>query len=165
MQGNRQPPIKYIERIAATYAALGYEPYEWCYRRRESALATVNKPLSESRLGIIATGGIYQRGQTAFTYRDDVTYRAIPSDVSSQDLRATHFAYDLTDAREDINVVFPIDALKMLDVKGVIGELAPYLLTCMGGIYSQRRVEEELAPVLVERCLDDEIDLVLLIPV
>ncbi|MBG01300.1 MAG: hypothetical protein CL470_03425 [Acidimicrobiaceae bacterium] len=165
MEGNRQPPINYIERITATYSALGYEPYEWSYIKRESALATINKPLSESRLGVIATGGIYQRGQTAFTYKDDVTYRAIPSDVSTEDLRATHFAYDLTDARSDINVVFPIDALRMLDANGVIGELAPYLFTCMGGIYSQRRVDEELAPVLVERCLDDEVDVILLIPV
>ena len=53
----------------------------------------------------------------------------------------------------------------MLDANGVIGELAPYLFTCMGGIYSQRRVDEELAPVLVERCLDDEVDVILLIPV
>ena len=165
MEGNRQPPIKYIERITATYTALGYEPYAWSYRDRESALATVDKPLAESKLGVIATGGIYQRGQTAFTYRDDVTYRAIPSDVLSDDLSATHFAYDLTDARKDINVVFPIDALRMLEVNGVIGELATSLFTCMGGIYSQRRVDEELAPALVERCLDDELDVVLLIPV
>jgi hypothetical protein len=48
---------------------------------------------------------------------------------------------------------------------GEIGELAPNLFTCMGGIYSQRRVNEELAPALVERCRADAIDAVLLVPV
>tara|TARA_B100000953_G_scaffold265263_1_gene232843 strand:+ start:2013 stop:2510 length:498 start_codon:yes stop_codon:yes gene_type:complete len=165
MERNRKPPINYIERITATYAALGYEPYEWHFADSEPELAPIRKPLAESRLGVIATGGIYKTGQVAFTYKDDVTYRAISSDVAEEDLRATHFAYDLTDARKDINVVFPVGALRMLQGKGIVGELAPYFFTCMGGIYSQRRVIEELAPVLVQRCLDDEIDVVLLIPV
>jgi hypothetical protein len=35
----------------------------------------------------------------------------------------------------------------------------------MGGIYSQRAVTDELAPQLVQRCIDDKIDIVLLVPV
>ncbi|MEC7879334.1 MAG: glycine/sarcosine/betaine reductase selenoprotein B family protein [Actinomycetota bacterium] len=165
METIRKPPINYIERITATYSALGYEPYEWYFAKEDPKLAAISKPLSESRLGVIATGGIYKIGQVAFTYKDDVTYRAIPSDASSDDLRATHFAYDLTDAREDINVVFPIEALQEIQNEGLVKELAPSFFTCMGGIYSQRLVKEELAPALVQRCLDDEIDVVLLIPV
>ncbi len=165
MSGNRKPPINYIERITATYAALGYEPYEWYFAENEPELAVIDKPLADSRLGVIATGGIYKVGQVAFGYKDDVTYRAIPSDVATEDLRATHFAYDLTDAQEDINVVFPIDALRALQRDGMFKELAPYLFTCMGGIYSQRRVTEDLAPSLVQRCLEDKIDVVLLVPV
>ena len=165
METIRKPPINYIERITATYAALGYEPYEWYFAKEDQKLAAISKPLSESRLGVIATGGIYKIGQVAFTYKDDVTYRAIPSDTSSDDLRATHFAYDLTDAREDINVVFPIEALQEIQNEGLVKELSPSFFTCMGGIYSQRLVNEELAPALVQRCLDGEIDVVLLIPV
>ena len=122
-------------------------------------------PISESRLGIIATGGVYASGQTAFHYKDDTSYRSIPMDVDTAELRATHFAYDLTDARQDINVVYPIDALRQLRDEGVIGELGPSGYTLMGGIYSTRRVREELIPNLVQRCLDDELDVVLLVPV
>ncbi|MEM7286697.1 MAG: glycine/sarcosine/betaine reductase selenoprotein B family protein, partial [Actinomycetota bacterium] len=68
-------------------------------------------------------------------------------------------------ARRDINVVFPIDALRSLVTEGVVGQLAPDLFTLMGGIYSQRRVNDELAPALVERCRQDDIDAVLLVPV
>jgi len=158
-------PIRYIDRTRAQYESLGYEPYAWATNPGTPPWTPVPKPLSQSRLGMIATGGIYRVGQTAFTHHDDTTFRAVPSDCPSDELRATHFAYDLTDARSDINVVFPIDPLRALRDSGEIGELAPAFFTCMGGIYSQRRVRDELAPALVERCHADDIDLVLLVPV
>ncbi len=161
----RKPPIDYIVRTREQYSGLGYPPYAWTHSEDDPSWTEVPGPLSELRLGVIATGGIYRTGQTAFTYRDDTTYRAIPTDVEASELRATHFAYDLTDARDDINVVFPIDTLRSLVAEGRVGELGPRFYTCMGGIYSQRRVGEELAPALVQRCLEDELDVVLLVPV
>ncbi|MCP3933741.1 MAG: hypothetical protein GY708_00050 [Actinomycetia bacterium] len=161
----RASPVPYIDRTRDQYAGLGYEAYGWAHIDEAPPWAPVTKLLSESKLGVIATGGVYAAGQTAFTYKDDTTYRAIPTDVDSADLRATHFAYDLTDAREDINCVFPIDTLRSFRDEGVVGALADNFYTCMGGIYSQRRVIEELAPTLVDRCLADDVDLVLLVPV
>lgn len=161
----RQPPVRYIDRTKAQYEALGYGTYNWAHNPDPPPIAPLAKPLSELRLGMVATGGIYAMGQTAFTFKDDVSYRSIAIDADTSSLRATHFAYDLTDARHDINVVYPIDALLSLAADGIIGELAPHLFTCMGGIYSQRRVNDELAPALVERCRADEIDAVLLVPV
>jgi D-proline reductase (dithiol) PrdB len=165
VERGRQEPVRYIDRTREQYGALGYGSYEWADNEEPPPWVDVAKPLAESRLGLIATGGIYQVGQTAFTHKDDTTYRTIPTDVDSSTLSVTHFAYDLTDARSDINVVFPIDTLRALVATGEIGELAPNAYTCMGGIYSQRRVHEELAPTLVERCLTDEVDIVLLVPV
>jgi D-proline reductase (dithiol) PrdB len=162
---DRQPPVRYIDRTKAQYDALGYGSYKWATIAEPPPMAQLPGPISELRLGVIASGGIYAEGQAAFTYKDDVTYRAIPADIDSTKLRATHFAYDLTDARRDINVVFPIDTLRALVDDGLVGELAPHLFTCMGGIYSQRRVRDELAPALVKRCCTDEIDVVLLVPV
>ena len=165
MSEKRQPPVRYIDRTKAQYDALGYDSYHWAHIDEPPPITPLPAPLGELRLGLIATGGIYAQGQTAFTYRDDITYRAIDADVDPDELRATHFAYDLTDARQDINVVFPIAALRTLVGDGLVGELAPQLFTCMGGIYSQRRVRDDLAPALVQRCQDDEIDVVLLVPV
>lgn len=165
MSESLKPPVNYIERITAQYQALGYGTYNWVHSDTAPPMAALSKPLSECRVGMIATGGVYVEGQTAFTYKDDTSYRSIPNDADTAQLRATHFAYDLTDARQDVNVVFPIDALNELDRNGTIGELAPNFFTCMGGIYSQRRVREELAPALVERCQADQIDVVLLVPV
>ena len=165
MTDHRQPPVRYIERITATYDALGYDQYQWHHRGSKPPFFQLKKPLAECKVGMIATGGVYKTGQVAFHYKDDTSYRAIPSDTEASSLRATHFAYDLSGAREDIYVVFPIEGLRALNQEGFIGSLADNFLTCMGGIYSQRAVNEDLAPQLVQRCIDEEIDVILLVPV
>ncbi len=161
----QKPPVEYIPRITAQYEGLGYGTYRWVHSDTPPKWTPLAKPISECKVGLIATGGIYRVGQTAFHYRDDTSYRAIPTDINTSELRATHFAYDLTDARADINCVFPIEALRALRDSGEIGELAANAYTLMGGIYSIRRVHEELIPALVERCLADRLDVVLLVPV
>ncbi len=160
-----QPPVDYIPRITAQYSGLGYGEYQWLESQNALAWTPLTKPLSDSKVGLICTGGIYAAGQTAFHFKDDTTYRTIPTDVDVEDLRATHFAYDLTDARKDINVVFPVEQLRTMVDEGVIDSIAPDAYTLMGGIYSTRRVREELIPALVDRVLADEVDVVLLVPV
>ena len=158
-------PIDYIAVTRETYARLGYQSYRWALNEDPPPWATLGKPLSEARLGLIASGGIYRHGQVAFTHRDDVTHREIPTDVDTDELRVTHFAFDPAAARRDPNVVFPIDTLRSLVAEGTVGEMAPLALTFMGGIYSQRRLASELIPVLVDRALEMEVDAVLLVPV
>jgi len=159
------PPVEYIPRIRDNYARLGYAPYQWVVNEDLPPWAPLAKPLSECRLGLVASGGIYLAGQVAFHYKDDTTIREIPSDVDSSALRATHFAYDLSGARTDPNVVFPIDTLRQLTREGRIGSLARRVQTFMGGIYSTRRVMSELTPRLLERLREEEVDAVLLVPV
>ena len=95
--------------------------------------------------------------------------RHIPSAEPATDIRVTHFAYDLEPAREDPNIVFPVDRLRELVDEGVIGGLAPTALGCMGGIYSVRRTEQELAPAIVNEVLAmrdaGQADVALLVPV
>jgi D-proline reductase (dithiol) PrdB len=125
----------------------------------------LRNPISESRLGLVASGGIYVAGQVAFHYKDDTSFRSIPKDVKTSALRATHFAYNLSDARSDPNVVFPIDTMRRLTREGLIGDLARHFFTFMGGIYSARRVVEELAPKITAALLAEEVDALLLVPV
>jgi D-proline reductase (dithiol) PrdB len=157
--------VDYIEVTRSTYDALGYPPYQWVHSDEPPPWAPLTKPLAECRVGLIASGGIYEAGQIAFHFKDDASYRVIPTDVATAELRATHFAYDLRDARTDINVVFPIDTLRGLAAEGVIGGLAAEAFTFMGGIYSARRVREDLAPALRDRVLGQGVDAVLLVPV
>ena len=159
-------PIEYITRIRENYARLGYKPYAWVDNTASPPpWKPLEKPLSECRIGLVASGGIYVSGQVAFHWRDDTTFREIPTNVRSEDLRATHFAYDLSDARRDPNVVFPIDTLRRLVAEGLVGELAGHAFTFMGGIYSARKVAEELAPKITERLVAERVDAALFVPV
>ena len=158
-------PVNYIPRIRDNYARLGYKTYNWVVNADTPPWARLSKPLSRCRLGLAASGGIYVSGQVAFHHKDDASIREIPADVDTKKLRATHFAYDLSDARTDPNVVFPIDTLRGLVREGFLGGLASRFYTFMGGIYSSRRVSEDLAPRLTARLLEDGVDAVLLVPV
>lgn len=158
-------PVDYIQRTREQYAGLGYPPYRWVVNEQPPPLTPVVKPLRESRVALIASGGVYVRGQVAFHFKDDSSYRIVPRDVDYHDLRVTHFAYDLTDARADPNVVFPLETLLELADEGYVGEVSPHAYTFMGGIYSARRVEQQLAPALTNHLRDDEVDLAILVPV
>jgi D-proline reductase (dithiol) PrdB len=162
---DRREPIDYIARTRAQYDALGHASYRWVESKEPSAWAPLRRPLSESRLALVASGGVYRAGQIAFHHRDDTSLRAIESDVELSDLRTSHFAYDQNAARSDPNVVFPIEPLRRCVMSGRLGGLGRYAYTCMGGIYSARRVREELAPEIARRVREDEVDLVLLVPV
>jgi len=160
-----RPPIDYIERTRAQYSALGYPVYRWVESATPPAFAPVRKPLADCRVGLIASGGIYVEGQVAFHFNDDISYREVATDTPSEALRISHFAYDTTDARRDPNVVFPLDGLRALVADGELGGLAERAYTFMGGIYSARRVRDVLAPELTRRVIEDQVDLVLLVPV
>ena len=157
-------PVDYIERTREQYGSLGYTPYQWVHNEDEPPFATVSKPLAESRIGLIASGGVYREGQIAFHYRDDFSFRIISCDTETSALRVTHFAYDVTDARADPNVVFPLAALRAEAREGGIGAVGPNAYTFMGGIYSVRKVRQALAPALAERMEEDAVDAVVLVP-
>ena len=163
-----RPPVDYIARTREQYARLGYEDYRWAERPAPPPWTPLAKPLAEANVALVASGGAYLRGQVAFHWQDDTGIRMIPSDDPASDVRVTHFAYDLVPAREDPNIVFPVDRLRELVDEGILGSLAPQAVACMGGIYSVRRAEQDLAPAIVEAIasMDGPAgDLVLLVPV
>jgi hypothetical protein len=48
--------------------------------------------------------------------------------------------------------------------EGVIGGLAEHVFSCMGAVYSKRRVEEELAPRMYEAFVAEGVDVAYLVP-
>jgi len=122
---NLRPAVDYLERTRALYDALGHPPYRWVRNQYVPPWTPLAKPVSQCRLALVGSGGIYRTGQVAFHHRDDVSFRVIDSDTPAHEPRASHFAYDLTDARRDPNVVFPLDGLRQLVREGVLGVLGP----------------------------------------
>ncbi|MBT3425687.1 MAG: hypothetical protein HOL98_05175 [Gammaproteobacteria bacterium] len=158
-------PVSYIRQTRDLYDSLGYQPYNWFEAGSAPDFVKPGKSLAESRLGVLSTAGTYVAGQVAYHYKDDTSIRVIPSSTSVEEIRFSHVTENyLVDARQDPRCVFPIQALKKLADQGVIGSLADNYFSCMGGIYSQRRVTAELIPALEAKLHFEEIDLLLLVP-
>ena len=162
---SREQPVRYIEAITERYARLGYPPYRWYEADGPPAWTPLGKPLAMSRLGMLSTSGAYVAGQVAYHYKDDTSLRAIPKATPTRDLRFAHITENyLEDPRRDPSCILPLEALRALELEGAIGTLADDLFSCMGGIYSQRRVREELIPALQSRFEGQAVDTVLLVP-
>ena len=130
--------VEYIKRVSNLYAGLGYAPYTWVRNEDTPPWQPLKKPLHQCRVAVSASGGIYKAGQLAFHYKDDDSYRAIPKDVNRKDLRLTHFAYDMTDARMDPNCVFPCEPLRRMEREGFIENLAPFQYTLCREVTSMK---------------------------
>ena len=90
--------------------------------------------------------------------------RRIPASTPDDKLRFSHVTENyLVDARHDPGCVLPLRAMATLAEEGFIGEVAGDAFSCMGGIYSQRRVREALAPALLEAFKAQEVDAALLV--
>ena len=65
--------IDYIERTRDQYASLGYPAYRWETIDEAPPFTPLSKPLTNSTVGLIASGGIYRHGQIAFHFKDDLS--------------------------------------------------------------------------------------------
>lgn len=158
-------PTEYIRQTQENYEKLGFEPYHWFEADSEPAFVRPKKLLAYSKLGMISTAGTYVQGQVAYYYKDDTSIRVIPADTPIEKIRFSHIMENyLVEARQDPGTVFPKKALKTLKDDGTIGDLADSYISCMGGIYSQNRVRNELIPNLEAEIDKQQLDLLLLVP-
>ena len=105
--------------------------------------------LAKSEIAIVTAAGVHLRTQAAFNIADelgDLTYRVLPPDVDTGALMVTHHHYDHADADEDINVVFPIDALRELVAEGFVGGVARKHVGYMGYTMQLKAMYEGTAP-------------------
>lgn len=107
------------------------------------------RELSRSRIAIVTAAGVHLREQEPFNTADelgDLTFRLISPEVDTSELMVTHHHYDHTDADEDINVVFPLDALRDLAAEGIIAGLAAKHIGYMGYTMQLKAMYEGTAP-------------------
>ena len=128
----------------------------------EIAWAPLRKPLSESTVALISTGGVHLRSHRPFHLNGDPTYRVIPKAARAVELAISHQAYDKTDALQDINLVFPLERLRELESEHVIGRLAEqhYGFGLMG---SAKKLMPSIREV-AQRLSESRVDLALLVP-
>ena len=122
------------------------------------------KPLSESRLALVTTGGVHMPDQARFDIDDpagDCSYREIPT--GTEKLTWTH-AYYRPDEGSDLDAIFPLWTLRELEEERIVGELNQRHFSFMGAIHDPGPLIEQSAPEVAEKLADDGVDAVLLTP-
>ena len=127
------------------------------------------KPLAECTAAIVTTAGLHLRDAKPFNRdhpRGESTYRVIPSNSDSADIVQSHFSigFDRTAIYRDINITFPMDRMRELAERGVIGKVAPNHYSFMGALRDCTVIAEQTGPEVARRLKDEGVDLVLLTP-
>jgi D-proline reductase (dithiol) PrdB len=107
------------------------------------AWAALGRPIAESRVMLVTSAGVHHRQEPAFDLTDpggDGSFRTIDCLATARDLIASHGHYDTEPANTDVNVVFPIDALKELKRQGRVGDLSPVHFGFMGFIPDPKKL-------------------------
>jgi hypothetical protein len=141
-------------------------------------LASLRKPLSESRVALFSSGGGRLPEQPTFlpegmelpaAIRDPMksfekfpTLREIPARADTSRLVFEHVAYDLNAVQQDPNVVFPLDRMHTLAEQGAI-KVAPKAYSYKG-LSNLQHLVESAGPEWAERVRADGADAVLLVP-
>jgi D-proline reductase (dithiol) PrdB len=144
--------------------AYRFRSFDW------SPGAHLSKPLSESRLALISSAGLHLPGQAAFdleTRGGDWSYREIPATVDVRELKIAHrsSAFEQAGAREDRNLVFPLDRLREMAARREIGVINHRHFSFMGSITAPGRLMAHSAPEVAQKLRDDSVHAVLLVPV
>ncbi len=128
------------------------------------------KTLADSKIAVVNTAGLYLDGQEPFDIdaaKGDATFRTMPSDFDKSLVRIAHAHFPHGRAKQDLNVILPIDRLRELVDMGVLGGFAPNFYSFgFGGGMTREYVANPggSAHVLARRLLEDQADFVLMVP-
>ena len=154
-------PVAYIPRTRELYSE--YTPYRWVVNQDVPPWTPLTKPIAQCRVALMSSGGMLYRDQPRF-HREDASYRLIPKSATQEDLAVWHFGYRTADAESDHNCVFPLARMRELEAAGTIRELADPAYSFMGGVYSARKVRDELAPLIADELRRAHVDAFYLVP-
>ena len=154
--------VRYIDRTRDYYRAQGYEkPYRWPVFE-DVPFTLPGKPLVESTATLITTanewhGDVQPASSLRRVYPIDSAQppERFHTDDLSWHKKATH--------TDDVGTFFPLSELQNLVVAGRLGAVAA---RCHGvpTRYSTTRTLTEDAPLILERCREDGVDVAFLVP-
>jgi hypothetical protein len=114
-----------------------YPPFKYTVFNN-TPIIPLNKPLHESKLALLTTGGLHLKTDTPFNTKfkaGDCSYRIIPENVKHTDIMVTHESYNHKFINADLNCVFPINRMREYVKKGTIKSLSEEHYSFMGHIY------------------------------
>jgi D-proline reductase (dithiol) PrdB len=138
---------------------------------REIPWTPLKKPLAECRVAMISTAGLAlandepfdQQGERERPWWGDPGFRRIPRDTS--EVRSYHLHINTRHAEEDLNSVLPLQRLLELESEGRVGSSAATHYSFMGYILDPGELLEQTTPAIIEGLREEQVDVVLLVPV
>ena len=146
-------------RLRATYGAVPVPEFEDTARAQPPSLA-------DATVALVTTAGLHVAGTQDSWGVEDASYRLLPSD--RRDLQLAHHSanWDRSGLAADLNVVYPVDRLDELATDGVIGAVAPFHISFMGGLNEAlTTIRLDTGVAAAHALLDANVDVVLLTPV
>jgi hypothetical protein len=156
--------VSYIDKSRQYYAAQGYDqPYQWA-TNDDAPFTPLPKPLSACRVGVVTT---------AYFLPDDFVYR-VPSDLPRlphaasrrqvANLNTEHLSWAKEETNTDDPETFlPLARLDEAAATGRIGSVSDRFY-CLPTQYSHRRTQRHDTPQLLEWLAEDEVDVVVMVP-
>ena len=163
-------PVPYMQRTRDYYIAIGYTtPYRWAHYV-DAPFQPLKKPLAQSRVTIITTAAPYDpakgdQGPGAAYNGGAKFYKVYDGDTAKQhDLRISHVGYDRKHTTAtDSGSWFPLPQLLNAQRAGRLGEVAPRFFGAPTN-RSHRVTIDVDAPDILARCLEDKVDVAVLVP-
>jgi hypothetical protein len=139
---------------------------------REIPWTPLEKPLTESRVASISSGGIAlkndipfdQEGERQNPWWGDPSFRVLPNTATQDDVEIYHLHINPEFGRRDLNCILPLHRLAELEESGEIGDSAPRHYSFMGYTLDPTDLLEKTTPEMVRLLKEDQVDLVLLVP-
>jgi len=120
----------------------------------------LKRDLKECRIALVSTSGAYVEGMQPFS-DNDITFRRIPNDTDTKNIRFVPGHFDTAPGAEDPNVMFPLDRLRELLAANEIGKLAEEHIS-MGLTTELRKVKEVVSWEIAETLMKLRPDVVVL---
>ena len=127
-------------------------------RFEDTPWSPFKKRLSESKVAVMTTGGVYVEGQQPFDTDGDWSFREIPLDTPLDRLRVAHTHYDTTGVAEDVDAVLAMHRLLDLQADGIVGEAQTPTYSFMGYIPDPSGLIEVTGPEVAGRLKEDGVD-------
>ena len=136
-------------------------------KNKRAPFSPARRALPMLNLALISSAGAYIDGTAPFDLsapEGDFSFREIPSQIESADLRFAARGYDPAAVESDSNSLLPLDRLFEFESNGIIGQLNPVFWSCCGFVPNAAALVDEMVPRLVERVKRYEVQAALLIP-
>jgi D-proline reductase (dithiol) PrdB len=140
-----------------------------CLEPDTTPWSPLRKPLSQAKISLVTSAGLHLRHDKPFIgdpKGGDTSYRVIPSTAKAADILQSHVSigFDHTAIMRDMNVTLPINRVRELVDKGIVGGLAQNYYSFMGAIRNPKPLIETTGPEVACRLKDEGVDLVFITP-